>query len=409
MIYALNDQNERINASKAVKEKIYLCPNLECNNRELILKKGHIRIPHFAHKSKNDCSSEPESEAHISCKLFFQSLLGLDKRFVEYYGIEGVRPDVLYNQFALEIQCSPIAVKEVKRRNKIYEKNGYTAIWIFLEDVFTSLKKNKIPRVKSEREKKLERHGITWKEVPIESESVYRINYRVKKPVLQGSFQDIGRNNFRLFSFKLENEDIEVKLNSYSGFAYFNEFTKENDFSINIKQDFDNILEEILTLNKDKENFNDLKKKLNSLPKQVQGQIYEGSNLGIPHTSAYNFYDGINNFGIGMFLDQIYSRQNSSMEQFKNYIEELTIKAYNTIEKLKEWKDCKSFEKFGKKYIPVCGLNKIYHETPKAYLVWSNQWVPRSCTYKDEKYLYCEEWMYKKIEKQLKDRKSDWY
>jgi hypothetical protein len=38
MIYALNDQNERINASEAVKEKIYLCPNLECDHRELILK-----------------------------------------------------------------------------------------------------------------------------------------------------------------------------------------------------------------------------------------------------------------------------------------------------------------------------------------------------------------------------------
>ena len=94
MIYALNDQNERINASKAVKEKSYLCPNLECENRELILKKGHIRIPHFAHKSQNDCTWEPESEAHIMCKTFFQSKLDLDKQFVEYYGIEGVRPDV---------------------------------------------------------------------------------------------------------------------------------------------------------------------------------------------------------------------------------------------------------------------------------------------------------------------------
>ncbi len=73
MIYALNDQNERINAYKAEKTKINYCPNLDCDNRELILKKGHIRIPHFAHKSQKDCSSEPESETII----FFSILQGI--------------------------------------------------------------------------------------------------------------------------------------------------------------------------------------------------------------------------------------------------------------------------------------------------------------------------------------------
>ncbi len=339
MIYALNDQNERINASKAEKGKNYYCPNLDCDNRGLILKKGQIRISHFAHKSQKDCSSEPESESHILCKIFFQSLLDLDKQFVEYYGIKGVRPDVLSDQFALEIQCSPITIKEVMRRNKIYEKNGLIAIWIFLEDEFISIKKIKEPKA----------------------------YYRIKKPVLRASFEDIGRKNSRFFSFKCENEDIHVNFNDYLGYlGFFDEFTKENEITINTKQDFDSILEEILILIKNKKEIHDLKKKLNSLPKQIQANLYDSSNLDFPHMSGIDFLGVVNNFTIGMFLDQIYRLKNCPMEEFKKYIEKLIIEAYAKIQNIKEWRDRNTFEKNGKKYIPLCRNNKIYHETPKA-------------------------------------------
>ncbi len=344
MIYALNDQNERINASKAEKGKSYSCPNLDCDNKELILKKGQIRIPHFAHKSHKDCSSEPESEAHILCKIFFQSLLDLDKQFVEYYGIKGVRPDVLYDQFALEIQCSTITVNEVKRRNKIYEKNGYIAIWIFLEDEFKPKKKTKEPKA----------------------------YYRVKKPVLRGSFEDIGRRKLKFFSFKCENEDIHLNFNDYGDF--FDEFTKENELVIKTKQDFDSILEEILILIKNKKELYDLKKKLNSLPKKIQGNLYESSNLNYAHISAIDFLDGVNNFNIGMFLNQIFREKDCSMDTFKDHIEKMIIKAYNKDKSIKDWRDQNTFERNGKKYVPICGIKKIYHETPKAYLVWSNQY-----------------------------------
>lgn len=374
MIYALNDQNEKINASIAEKGKIYYCPNLDCGNRELILKKGHIRIPHFAHKSQKDCSSEPESEAHILCKSFFQSLLDLDKQFVEYYGIEGVRPDVLYDQFALEIQCSPITANEVKRRNKIYKENGYMPIWIFLEDEFISLKKTNEPKA----------------------------YYRIKKSALRASFEDIGRRNFKVFSFKCETEDIHVNFNYYVGF--FNEFTKQNELVINSKGDFDIILEEILILIKNKKELDDLKKKLNSLPKQIQGNLYESSNLNYAHISAYDFYDGVNNFNIGMFIDEIFREKDSPMEVFKEHIENMIIDAYTKGKKIEEWRDRYTFEKNGKKYIPLCRINKIYHETPRAYLVWSNQWIPKSSSCKDKKYLYCEECVYKRIVNDYKEK-----
>ena len=359
MIYALNDQNERINGSKAEKGKSYYCPNLDCDNRELILKKGHIRIPHFAHKSQKDCSSEPESEAHILCKTFFQSLLNLDKQFVEYYGIKGVRPDVLYDQFALEIQCSSITVNEVKNRNKIYEKNGYIAIWIFLEDEFLSIKKTKEPKA----------------------------YYRIKKPVLRVSFKDIGRRNFKFFSFKCENEDIHVNFNDYVD-KFFNEFTQQNELVINTKKDFDSILEEILFLIKNKKELHDLKKKLNSLPKQIQGFMYEiadrNQDVNYAHISSRYFFDGINDFNIGMFIDEIFCKKNSSVEIFKEYIEKMIIEACN--EKIifedkkksfEDWRDKNIIRRNGKKYIPLCRIEKINHETPKAYIIYFDQPIPK--------------------------------
>jgi len=371
MIYALNDQNEKINASKAEKGKSYYCPNLECPNRELIIKKGKIRIPHFAHRSLRDCSSEPESEEHILCKTYFQTLLNLDKQFVEYYGIEGVRPDVLYDQFALEIQCSPITVNEVSRRNNIYEKNGLRAIWIFLEDEFIIKKEN---------------------------------FYRIKKPVLRSSFKDIADGNFKIFSFKHEYEAIKVSYTDYAGIYFDNKSKKGNKRIIKSKQAFDDILEEILTLNKKKIEYHHLKRKLNALPKYIQAHIYD-SNLHVAHITGSSFYDGVNNFNIGMFLDEIFRKKNCSMELFKKYIEKSIIEAYTKNKKIEEWRNRNILDLNGKKYVPLCKLEKIYHETPDAYLIFSKQWIAKSCSFKDNKYLYCEEWMYKRIDKKFQDNK----
>ena len=99
-----------------------------------------------------------------------------------------------------------------------------------------------------------------------------------------------------------------------------------------------------------------------------------------------------------MFIEDIFCKKDSPMEAFKKHIENMIIEAYAKGKNIKEWRDRNTFEKNGRKYIPLCRLNKIYHEAPKAYLVWSGQWIPKSCSYKDDKYLYCEEWMYKRIE-----------
>ena len=127
MIYALR-KGERVKASRDLeRHKDFLCPNEHCQHREVRLKKGLKRIPHFAHKIKEgicDKYAEKETDAHIAMKTSFQETLGIDIEYVEYWKIEGVRPDLLWKEkYALEVQHSPIKPEEVERRNRIYREN----------------------------------------------------------------------------------------------------------------------------------------------------------------------------------------------------------------------------------------------------------------------------------------------
>ncbi|MFX1537074.1 MAG: competence protein CoiA, partial [Promethearchaeota archaeon] len=111
----------------------YLCPSNWCANRELILKKGPVKIPHFAHRKENNCSQNCESEtnSHIAMKRFMQRLLQAPDIDVEYSEIKDVRPDLKWEQYAIEVQHSSISVKEIARRNAIYFSNDFTPIWVF--------------------------------------------------------------------------------------------------------------------------------------------------------------------------------------------------------------------------------------------------------------------------------------
>ncbi len=235
---------------------------------------------------------------------------------------------------------------------------------------------------------------------------MYYINYRVKKPVLRGSFQDIGRKFFKFFSFKYENEDIHVNFNDYAGSGYFNEFTKESELTINTKQDFDSILEEILIFVKNKKEFHDLKKKLNSLPKKIQGNLFESLDVNVAHVSGSEFYDGVNGFEIGMFIHESFREKDCTLEEFKELIENLVIEAqtkdksnndWRNQYSFKDWRDQNTLKRNGKIYVPICRIKKIHYETPNAYRVYNDQWIPKSLSYMDDRYIYCEEWFYKKF------------
>ncbi|MHA2176495.1 MAG: competence protein CoiA [Candidatus Hodarchaeales archaeon] len=143
MIYAnLGDIRIKTHRNLTRKTK-YLCPDEYCKNRELILKKGRKRIPHFSHKQGGESClkySEPETDSHIAMKCSIQETLNIDGKFMEYTKIKGVKPDILWNEkFAIEVQHSSISAEEIERRNKIYFENNLVPIWIFHMDEWEDL------------------------------------------------------------------------------------------------------------------------------------------------------------------------------------------------------------------------------------------------------------------------------
>ena len=114
----------------------YFCP---CCERELIIKAGSIKIPHFAHKSNASCnaSSEPESTYHLIAKrrLFTWFIShGYDAELEAYVPDIKKRADVLVRngekKYAIEFQCSTISEASFMERTVAYQSVNITPIWI---------------------------------------------------------------------------------------------------------------------------------------------------------------------------------------------------------------------------------------------------------------------------------------
>ena len=98
-----------------------------------------------------------------------------------------------------------------------------------------------------------------------------------------------------------------------------------------------------------------------------------------------------------MFIHDVFRERGCTMEAFKELIENMVKEAYTKDKKIKDWREQNTFERYGKKYVPLCRIEKINRETDDAYLVYYNEWIPKSLSYQDDRYIYCEEWRYKKI------------
>nr|MDO8109094.1 competence protein CoiA family protein [Candidatus Sigynarchaeota archaeon] len=126
-------------AAKLKKQgKSYLCRNKHCDHPLLELCKGPKIPPYFRHVTLCDCEKYGEAEtfAHAAMKDWLVKLFGGDGPIaVEYYGLDGVRPDVFwYGKYAFEMQHSPIKIAEVNRRNVKYREQGLVPIWFFHAD-----------------------------------------------------------------------------------------------------------------------------------------------------------------------------------------------------------------------------------------------------------------------------------
>ena len=136
LVAALN--NNRIEAQLAERGLGYICP--ECK-RPVILKRGWIKIAHFAHKPPTDCTwAKGETLAHREAKKIFRDAFvsGGHRAEVEFVvpSLPGDRrADVMVwsqwgAQAAIELQHSSIGIKEIEKRAYSYAGEGLAQAWV---------------------------------------------------------------------------------------------------------------------------------------------------------------------------------------------------------------------------------------------------------------------------------------
>ncbi|MDG0843250.1 competence protein [Staphylococcus equorum] len=132
MLCAKSESNQIISAMIAQKGHQYKCPH--CNNK-VILKKGRLIAPHFAHISKRKVTcNKGETLEHY--RLKYQLAQWFEKYnydvAIEPYIIECYQyPDLIINHsVAIELQFSQITVLNIKKRSISLQKCGLDVVWI---------------------------------------------------------------------------------------------------------------------------------------------------------------------------------------------------------------------------------------------------------------------------------------
>jgi competence CoiA-like predicted nuclease len=125
MIYGLLN-GEKIEASPEVKNA-----KCQCCNSDLIAKCGDIKIWHFAHKTKNECSSwwKPMTEWHKNWQEQFPKNCREVVHKCQETGekhIADVKIQIAGKELVIEFQNSPISKKEIKSRDLFYKD----IIWV---------------------------------------------------------------------------------------------------------------------------------------------------------------------------------------------------------------------------------------------------------------------------------------
>lgn len=144
MLIACDGQKEVVLAKNAKRGEPYFCP--ACHE-PVVLKKGQLKLSHFAHHSgSHHCQesfSEGETYEHLLGKLLLAETLGPECRLEVFLPGLQQRPDVLWGRQAWEFQCSPLPFWRFCQRSQHYQQEGFTDVWLLGEKLWP--KKNLSP------------------------------------------------------------------------------------------------------------------------------------------------------------------------------------------------------------------------------------------------------------------------
>ena len=133
MLVALDENGERVHIECAKRNQDYFCP---CCKSKVVLKKGDIRVHHFAHPQQSICQDTwhyDMSEWHYEWQNRFPKEW---QEIVKTKGGKTHRADVLIEKekTVVEFQHSPLSPEEFSDRNAFYNDLGYKVIWVFDEE-----------------------------------------------------------------------------------------------------------------------------------------------------------------------------------------------------------------------------------------------------------------------------------
>lgn len=137
MLVAQRPSGERVEATRDLPDDAYTCPLCAGN---AILKRGRVKVAHFAHAPGAVCEWAAESLSHHLAKRLLADrfrALGYIVELEEPHLTVGRRVDVAVtvptgHRVAVEVQDSAISVDEMKRRNGADRRSGFFATaWVF--------------------------------------------------------------------------------------------------------------------------------------------------------------------------------------------------------------------------------------------------------------------------------------
>ncbi len=150
MLVGLSNDGNRIIARGATRNDDFFCPFCK---EPLILKKGEIKIHHFAHKPDSTCLYSGETLEHLSTKLQIYDTLSKYSNVTNLQlelNIGNIRPDILFDlvkddntyRIGVEIQNSPIETPDIRRRNAEYANLSTHVLWLLPNNLIPKYSKN---------------------------------------------------------------------------------------------------------------------------------------------------------------------------------------------------------------------------------------------------------------------------
>lgn len=142
MLVARDTSGMQVEAARDLGNDEFTCPT--CTG-PVLLKRGRVKIAHFAHLPGSDCWSEPESVTHLRAKHLLATKFrgrGHQVALEEVHHRHGRRVDIAVTvatrtgnaRVAVEVQDSAISVEDMKARTRIDRRLGFLhTLWVFTD------------------------------------------------------------------------------------------------------------------------------------------------------------------------------------------------------------------------------------------------------------------------------------